>query len=174
MQVTVKNKGLNELVKKLDSLVDPKLADRRISNSMRSSAKDILTAAKTNVPVRHGFLQSALVITNKIIKSGKDRGLRSVRVGANNRRVFQFLKKESPRSNAFSLQLGNKSKKDKTAMKPHKYLHLVEFGTKHSKASSFMRKAYRSHGGEKQVARFAKGIDKAIMRVMKAKGVNVS
>ena len=172
MSVTLKLKseGLDGLVTKLDTLIEPKLADRRIATAMRASAKPILAAAKTNMPVRYGFLQSALILTNKVIKSGKDRGLRSVRVGANNRRVFQLLKKESPRSNAFSLQLKNKNKKDKTISKPHKYLHLIEFGTKTAKAYSPLRKAYRSNGGPRQVKLFANGIDKAITRIMKKKG----
>jgi HK97 gp10 family phage protein len=168
--LTIKSQGLDSLISKLDTLVDPVLSDRRISTAMRASAVEILAAAKLNVPVRYGFLRDSLIITSKIIKRGRDSGMRSVRVGANSRRLFQLLKKPSSKSNSFTFQIGSSGPKDKTISKPHKYLHLIEFGTKTARAFSPLRRAYQSHGGEHQVRRFANGLDKAIARVMRKKG----
>lgn len=156
--LSVDPEGLAPLMKKLESLVEPRKQLNVIRAGQRKSAKPILAAAIAHAPVRHGFLRDSLTLVVKVIKTGIDKGLSSVRVGVDSRKI--------------SMKTGGTGDViiiDGKRFRPQRYVHLVEFGTKKAKASGFMRKAANEAGGAAQVQIFATYFNKAVARVMKRK-----
>lgn len=114
----IKITGVNKLLRKLKGY-PKKVVNQFIRSTMRKSCDIVIKTAKINVPVDTGLLKKS--IGRKVLKK------RSAAMGIVGAR----------------LEFGKKSRE--TKKKPFKYLHLVETGTKHSKAQPFLIPALTSN-----------------------------
>lgn len=146
--------GLDEALGKMRELAEPKAVDRRINSAMKAGAKPILETAQSKVPVADGDLKRSLIINSKKLRNGN----RSVRVGPSTDSFTRI--KGGTRGATINL---NRKKR------PANYAHLVEYGTKRSKATPFMRPAAARHGGQKYLDTVAQSLGKSYARLARQK-----
>ncbi len=119
-QFGIRIEGLKEFEKQLKRLGDRE-ARKIVRASNHRAMLPTLKQAKQNVPVESGALQRALVRRTKVYPSGTV----ITHIGANVR-----------------VQATNPATGE--VRKPYKYLHLVEFGTRHSAPTRFLERAFRA------------------------------
>lgn len=129
-EVFIKITGAKQLVSTLNSLA-PELRKTSEKAVLRAGAKPLVKKSQALAPVRTGSLKKSI---GSNVRKNKD-GIMTARVG--------------PRAGFKGPSLGMKvHKKGKKAgqayeafVRPQNYSHLVEYGTSHSPAKSFIRAA---------------------------------
>ena len=155
--------GLDDAIGKMLFISDKKQTDRRITSAMRAAAKPLLAIAKSKAPRDTGALAQSLTINSRKLKNGN----RSIRMG--------------PQTGYFGTFKGSKEKGGTVSFrKPHKYAHLVEYGTKarnrkggpviaEVRRKPFMRPAAARAGGQKFIDNTADALGKAYARIARKK-----
>lgn len=123
-QFAIRIEGLKEFEKALRRLGDRE-ARKIVRASTHRAMLPAVKQAKANVPVETGALQRALIRKTVVYPSGTV----ITHIGANVR-----VKATNPAQ--------------VEVRRPYKYLHLVEFGTRHSAPSRFLERAFRSTEGQ--------------------------
>jgi HK97 gp10 family phage protein len=147
--------GLKEIQRALNKL-PLELQKTTETAALRSGAKPILTAAKSNAKSSEdtGLLLESLGVNVRKGRSGATKGIYTARIGARK----GFRKVIGVRANGKNA--GKPIYKD-----PVKYAHLVELGTSHSAAQPFIRPAVDSASSQ-VLSEMAKGYDKGLARAV--------
>jgi len=124
--------GADRLIRKLDSLPG-KVHRKVVRQAVNKSATPLVKAARRNAPRETGLLAKSM---GKKLKSYFARGV-----------VLSVLGPRKGQGKEVTLPDGATQYRD-----PVKYAHLVEFGTAHSPATGFMRRAYEEQKGPAMVA----------------------
>lgn len=156
-QVFIRLHGAPEIVARLNALGEnlQRTAEKAV---LRAGAKPILQKARELVPVghgkhnKHGLLKKSLGVN---VKMGAD-GRRTARIGPRAGKQYGFKK----------TVIARKTKNGRVAGQPYDklflpvfYSHLVEYGTAHSPAKSFIRAA-TVNAKDAVLAAMATGLDK--------------
>lgn len=154
-EVFIKLGGAKEVNALLDKLT-PEIRRTAEKAVLRAGARPVLVKSKSLIHDRTGSLQSSMAVN---VKMGKD-GIRTARIG--------------PRAGFKGVWLGNQKyrkgpKKGQyrgVYAMPRHYSHMVEYGTAHSPAHSFIRAA--TVGAKDEVlSAMAKGLDSYLTKVAK-------
>jgi HK97 gp10 family phage protein len=155
VSATIELKGLKELEEKLVKL-GAVAGQKVLRKAGRKAMKPVLDEAKRLAPVSDDggpHLRDAIDIVVKNAGDGDTISTSGIRIKKLPAKVRRFLKAMRKRGVA----LAHPS--------PRRYWHLVEFGTRHSRAQPFIRPAFDSNVRtvlEIERAELAKGIDRAL------------
>lgn len=154
--LTFRMQGVDALVKALKDSLPAAMSNLAYGPAMKAGSVLVLTAAKANAQAAKdtGLLASSLISKVKVYKRKKGDAAGQV-VAA------QF--KVGSDNNVTGVRRYKTSSKV-TLLRPSKYAHLVEHGTKHSAAKPFMRPAMEQNKGAALAAiteRLASGLTKA-------------
>ena len=122
-----KVEGVNDVMRFLDG-IEPKARARIVAPTVRREMRPMVAAMRQKVAVRHGILKRSLGIVQKRFSGGRVVWTRAAPRGG-----FRY---------AGSFVVGDQH----VEADPRKYAHLVERGTRHSKAQPFARPAFDTHG----------------------------
>ena len=114
--------GSGRLVRKLQEL-GPRIEKKATRRAVREAGRPIVRAAKSKAPRETGLLRV------------------SIGMAVRHYRGFGSASVIGPRTN-FKSKKREKLSGSKARRAPHKYAHLVEFGTVRSRARPFLRPAY--------------------------------
>lgn len=130
-------KGLTEMERRFSRLVQT--AGRQLTDKgLRAAAKPIIIYARSKVRAVEQSGQLRKSLGTKLSKSRRHRNARVILIG--------------PRT-GFKIEFEGKPRN------PVHYAHLVEFGTRHSRAHPFLRPAYQAEGtGPKAAKRYGDAV----------------
>lgn len=131
--VTIKVEGLREIEKALVEEFDKAFAVATMAQALRYSMKDVLVSVKARVPRRTGALYDAIDLTPVARATAKRASLADTlsEVGIRIKKV----------------KAGRVGTGDGGKLNPRSYWHLVEFGTSHSSAKSYLRAGWDEQEG---------------------------
>jgi HK97 gp10 family phage protein len=147
MRITVDKTELGKLLKRMN--IAPKEVFKAVGEASKKAIKPLVAAAKQEAPVETGTLRAAISKRHWVKRSkGLVGDIAGVKV-AYSRMVYKTKRGKLRRASKRVVAAGGASAK----RIPSKYVHLVEKGTRRSKAQPFLKPAFEQH---------AKGLEAAI------------
>ncbi len=128
--------GVEQLLKQLDA-ISSKLRKKTLRKAITQAARMVKDSAKARVPRR----RKADIPKYLNYKGGQLRKSLAHKIKVYDGAVVGIVGARK----GFRIQIGERKSGSPVFVNPVKYLHLVELGTRHSKASHFLREALRTN-----------------------------